>query len=301
MGLEVALIAGVALAAGGAAAASSMRSSPDAPDYASATREGVLADIETLPLRRMIDAAAKAGTKVTYTDPKTGETKTADFTGLGDIDVTRANLDFSLEAADTLAKAQLDLETKYGPEAIRLKLQELELADPEGFALRKRMGQDVLGDLEQGTKLNAETQAQVTEAERAGQALRGNILGQSAGAAEALGVGEAGLRLYQQRLANASAFLSGSTPQSQFTQISGAQQGAVAFNPVAPQQGAITNPQAGSAGAQYALGATGLNQQAAEYNQAPWQAFLGQLSGAGTGVAAGSAWGLINKPKTANG
>ena len=280
---------------GGAAASAATRKSPDAPDYAAASREGVLADIETLPIRRLIDAAAKAGTKVTYTDPATGKEKTADFTGMGDIDVTRGQLDFSIEAADKMAKAQLELTSKYGEEAIRQRLKELEMSDPEGFALRKQMGADVMADLKKGTALDDDTRAQVVESERAGQALRGNILGSSAGAAEALSVGEAGIRLYQQRLANASAFMSGTTPQSQFSQISGAQQGPVGFNPVSPQAGQGTNPQAGAIGANYALGKTRLDQAGAEYEQAPWQNFLGQLSGAGTGVAGRSAWDLVRR------
>jgi hypothetical protein len=294
MGIEAAIIAGVVVAGAATAAASASRKSPDAPDYAAASREGVYADLETLPIRRQIEAAAKAGAKVTYTDPATGKEKTADFTGIGDADLSRLQLDYGLESADKIAKASLDLESKYGEETIRQRLKELELADPEGFAIRKEMGAQVKADLEAGKGLDPETYAQVVEAQRAGQAARGNVMGQSSAAAEAFGVGEAGIRLYQQRLANAAAFVSGTSPQAQFSQISGAQQGAVGFNPQAMAGGVGINPNAGAAGASYALGATGLNQNAAAYNQAPWQAFLGSIAGAGTEVGTAAAvkkWG----------
>lgn len=54
---------------------------PEAPDYAEANREGIYTDIETLPIRKQIEAAARSGSKITYSDPRTGEIKTADFTG----------------------------------------------------------------------------------------------------------------------------------------------------------------------------------------------------------------------------
>lgn len=46
-------------------------STPAAPDLGQATREGVMADIETLPSRIAAEAAASAGAK--YTDPTTGK------------------------------------------------------------------------------------------------------------------------------------------------------------------------------------------------------------------------------------
>ena len=61
---------------------------PKPPDYAAATREGVEADIESLPVRKLIEAAARQGTKVTYTD-MSGKEKTVDFTGFGDADMRR--------------------------------------------------------------------------------------------------------------------------------------------------------------------------------------------------------------------
>ncbi len=56
---------------------------PPPPDYSEATREGVYSDIETLPARRKIESAARLGQTAAYTDPRTGEDVTADFTGIG--------------------------------------------------------------------------------------------------------------------------------------------------------------------------------------------------------------------------
>ena len=49
-------------------------SAPPPPDYAAANREGVLTGVELLPLQKQIEAAAKMGTKISYKDPRTGET-----------------------------------------------------------------------------------------------------------------------------------------------------------------------------------------------------------------------------------
>lgn len=43
---------------------------PSTPDYAAANREGVYADIETLPLRRLIESASAGGKKVSYQSAK---------------------------------------------------------------------------------------------------------------------------------------------------------------------------------------------------------------------------------------
>lgn len=265
---------------------------PDPPDYAAATREGVMVDIETLPVRRLIEAAARQGTSVTYTDPATGQTKTADFTGAGDLDLSRMAVDFGIESADKLAAAQLDLSKKYGEATLAQRLKELEMADPEGTRIRKELGAQVEGDLAMGSQLDAATRDQVTEAERIGQSARGNIMGSSSAAAEGMQVGEAGLRLKQQRQANAAAFLNGSTPQAQFSSIAGAQAGPVAFNPQGITSGTSINPNAGTNGVQGNLGTFQARMQAATYaaNASPWtqlfDTFTGALTSAG-GIAGG--------------
>lgn len=267
---------------------------PDPPDYAEATREGILTDIETLPLRRLIDQASKAGTSATYTDPRTGLTTTADFSGIGDLDLSRMAVDFGIESADKIAKAQIDLEDKYGESVLKQRLKSLEMADPEGVAIRKKLGSTVLGDLERGSGLDPEMAAQVTEAERTGQAARGNLLGSSAGAAEGLAVGEAGQRMKQQRMANAAAFLNGSTPQAQFSSISGAQQGAVGFNPAGMTSGVQINPNAGAQGfaGNMQTWQADFQKSMYEFENSPWTQLFDTFNGMLVS-AAGSAGGAM--------
>lgn len=288
------IAAGVAVA--GVAASAAMAASadaPDAPDYAAANREGVLADIETLPLRRLIEQASKAGTKITYTDPRSGEQKTADFTGLGDADLTKLGLDASLQMSDAVTAKSLELSKKYGEEFVAQRRKELQATDPTGWAMREKLGSSIMADLEAGKALDPALKADVVNTERAAQAARGNIMGQSSAAAEAMSVGDAGFRLWQQKLANAASFLSGTTPVAQFGQLSGAQQGASPFSPVALQSGAGLNPNAGQQGASYALGVYGQQSQnwatAAQNN--PWTSLLGSVAGVGVGAAAYSATG----------
>lgn len=225
---------------------------PDPPNYAEATREGILTDIETLPLRRSIEQAAKFGVKIEYKDPSTGEMKTADFSGMGDVDMSRKLLEFGVESSDKLAAAQLEQSQKYGLDYIAQRRKELEAADPEGFAIREKLGTSVLDDLMAGKTLDAATRGEVIETERAGQAARGNILGSSSAAAEGMEVGNAGYRLWQQRLANAASFLGGTTPTAQFSGLAGAQTGASPFNPQGAASGTTINPQAGAQGWQAA-------------------------------------------------
>ena len=110
---------------------------PPAPDYAEATREGVYSDIETLPARRRIEAAYKLGQPVEYEDPRTKETVSADFSGLGDIDITRAETESLLEMVPQLSEAQLSNLIEYGPQFIAEQREQMRQVDPEGFALRE--------------------------------------------------------------------------------------------------------------------------------------------------------------------
>lgn len=245
---------------------------PDPPNYAEATREGIITDIETLPLRRSIEAAAKQGLKVDYTDPRTGEKKSVDFTGMGDIDQSMKMLDFGIESADKLAKSQLEISQKYGADFIAERKKELELADPTGAAIREKMGKSVLGDLEAGQQLSDGIKADVVESERAAQAARGNVVGASSGAAEAMTVGNAGYRLWQQKLANAASFLSGATPQAQFASLTGAQQGVTPFQMAGVQAGTNINANAAAQGWQAAQNKWQMEfaKEQWEFQNSPW-------------------------------
>ncbi|HTI69678.1 MAG TPA: hypothetical protein VMF06_06915 [Candidatus Limnocylindria bacterium] len=291
-----AILAGVAVA--GASAAASAATAPDAPgapDYAAASREGVMADISALPLRKMIESAAKLGKSVTYTDPSTGERRTADFTGFGDTDQALAQLDGQIQGSDKLAAAGLALDQKYGSQYIAQRLKELEESDPTGFALRKSMGSAVSDELGHGYKLAPGMRDEVEQATRGAQAARGNILGAAPASAEAMEIGNAGYRLYQQRLANAASFLSGTTPVAQFGQIAGAQQGATPTVMPQVQSGVGVNPSAGATGASFAAQQYGTQAgiYATQVASNPWASFFSQTGGLGTGSAVvGTSQGL---------
>jgi hypothetical protein len=258
---------------------------PDPPkpiDVGAAAREGVEADVSTLALRRMIDAASRMGTKITYTDMD-GVEQVADFTGLGDVDRSRQDLDFAAESADRFAKTMLDVQQKYGKDYIKQRIEELKASDPTGYEIRELLGESAKSDLERGYELAPGMRREVTEAEQAAQTARGNVLGSGAAAAEALTVGDAAWKMRQQRLANAASFLSGTTPVAQFGQLSGGQQGASPFNPMSMNAGIGQNPNAPS---------WGLNSATLDYNTR-WSAeqqragFMQGLLGTAIGAASG--------------
>lgn len=253
---------------------------PPPPDYAAANREGIEADIETLPVRKLIEAAARMGTKATYTDAD-GNEKTVDFTGFGDIDQTRQQLEFMTESADTIAEAQISTQEKFGERFVAQRMKELEQSDPLGTKVRKMLGEEAIKDLEAGYGLGDELRKQVEQSVRGAQAARGNLLGQASGQAEAFALGDAAIRLRQQRLANAASFLSGVTPVAQFGAISGAQQGAAAFNPMGIQQGIGLNPNAGQMGTQFAMNSYQQQSQnaIAKAQNNPWNTVLGAVGG----------------------
>ena len=143
---------------------------PAPPDYAAANREGIYADIETLPIRRLLDYATRAGTAVTYKDPKTGSDITADFTGKGDIDLSRLQTQLRGETADLEAANQLGIAQKYGADFQQVALDALKRQDPAGYAGRQ--------ELAAGLRSDYATPTNVSESERS-QLLRDAAIGQS--------------------------------------------------------------------------------------------------------------------------
>ena len=114
---------------------------PAAPDYAKANKEGIMTDIDTLPLRRQIEAASAGGTKLTYKDMVTGEEKTADFTGLGEADrAARAAKSMSDQSA-AIQKDQLALRKEIGTGNAQQTTAELRAADPKAYAARMALGE----------------------------------------------------------------------------------------------------------------------------------------------------------------
>tara|TARA_Y100001937_G_scaffold52927_1_gene73113 strand:- start:629 stop:1495 length:867 start_codon:yes stop_codon:yes gene_type:complete len=273
---------------------------PDPPDYAAATREGVEADIDSLPLRKLIESAARQGTKVTYTDMD-GKEKTVDFTGFGDIDQSRKELDFAEESADRMAKSALNLQQKYGTDFVMQRLKELELSDPQFRKVRDSLGKAALEDVELGYKLAPGMRDEVQQASRAAQMARGNYSGAAPAAEEAFEVGNAAFRLRQQRLANAASYLSGTTPVAQFGQIAGAQQGAAPFQPMGIRSGIGLDPNAGARSLGLAQGV--YNNQFQDYMNQQGQGadMFGSVAGLGLGALTGGLLGAASGKTFAKG
>ncbi len=266
---------------------------PDPPDYAAATTEGVKHEAALLVLKKRIEAAARMGEKTTYKDPITGEEKEADFTGVGDIDQTRKELDFAKESADSIAQSMLEIRKKYGSEFVKQSLEELELSDPQFRKVRDALGKAALEDVESGYALAPGMREEIQQAERAGQYARGNVFGAAPAAAEAFGVGNAAFRLRQQRLANAASYLSGTTPVAQFNQIAGAQQGAAPFQPMGIRQGLGQDPNAGARS--LGLATNTYNNQFQDYMNQQQQGadMFGSVVGLGLGAATGGLLGAM--------
>tara|TARA_Y100000310_G_scaffold200247_1_gene200295 strand:+ start:1217 stop:2293 length:1077 start_codon:yes stop_codon:yes gene_type:complete len=266
----------------------------DAPDYGKAASEAAEADIRTLPARKKLDRLAKLGEKgfVEFKDRKgRSVVEMVDFTGIGDIDLSRANLDFFIESAGTVSEAMLAQAEQYGVKFVEQRRKELQAADPEGFEMRQEMGKRIM---EGGEKHFAAAAKGAMQGVRGSQSARGNLFGNAPSIQEAMAVGDVGYRMYQQDLANMGAFGAGVAPTAQFGALSGAQQGASPFagqNIMQTGVGAQTNQQFGQA--------TGniYQQQAAMAQQgSPWMQLGGMAAGLGltalTGGAAGMAGGI---------
>lgn len=126
----------------------------EAPNMAAANREAVLAQAETFPLLRQIEAASRLGREITYTDPRTGKQVTQDFRGMSDIDVSREIARAMADMAPELTQKQLDVAKQFGTEFAAQRRRELETADPERYKLYDRFLQDL-----QSGKASVETGA----------------------------------------------------------------------------------------------------------------------------------------------
>jgi hypothetical protein len=116
-----------------------------APDFASANREAVLAQAETFPLLRQIEAASRIGAKVSvpvYKDGEaTGEFKEVDFKGISDVEQTRAIGRALAEMAPEQALAQYQASQQrvggrtLGEATAIQRRNELQALDPTRYGL----------------------------------------------------------------------------------------------------------------------------------------------------------------------
>lgn len=301
----------------------------DPPDPAKGYVSGINTDLETLPSRRLIEALAILGEKGTVNIPGRGD-QSFDFTGLGEADYQR-------KYADQIAGELLQLQREFGPQYVEQRLAELEAADPEGAAMRRRMWgsiksgvedgptarpgaeslqAQILADLERGGQLDEATSGEISRGVMGNQVARGNWMGNAPATEEATaltqaseaqatraqqqaltflttGVSpeEAAYREEMQNLNNLGSFISGETPVAQFSQLSGAQGGAVPFTTNGQQMPGV-NPNAGWQGVDYANNVYGLNQAARAGSVNPWVAGLsGAIQGANVWAGLGGGFG----------
>ena len=187
-----------------------------APDYAAANREAVMAQAETFPLIRQIEAASRIGAKVDvpiYKDgAATGRFQTVDFGPMSDIAQTRAIGRALAEMAPEQALAQYQAsqqrvgEQTLGEATARQRRAELQALDPTRYGLYETFLKDI------GQSPIAEDQIQAPRYEQVGteripqpqdvgeaQRIRSNLERQiSAGLAQAGTVDPALLRAAQQ-------------------------------------------------------------------------------------------------------
>ena len=222
---------------------------PETPNYAEATREGYIADIETLPARKAIEAAAKMGGKGTI---QIGDrTISYNFEGISDLDQQVYSLEAQRRSADSMAQMALDIQKKYGSEFMAESLKRIEESDPVGFKVRKRLAEMTLSELEKGTALSDDEIKFAEQSFRRSTAARGGaMLGTAPTMNEALAQYGMGRKLLGERMNMARSY-SGMPQTSQLGQVAGAQQGA---SPFMPQQmsGLGMDPMAGARSAQFA-------------------------------------------------
>ena len=136
------------------------------PDYAAANREAVMAQAETFPLLREIEAAARMGGTVevpVYKDGKpTGEMRPIDFSKISDIEQTKAIGRALTEIAPEITQSQLDVAKRFGTQFAEQRRKELAAVDPE----RYRLYEDFLKDI--GQRPIAEDQIEAPRYEQVG-------------------------------------------------------------------------------------------------------------------------------------
>ena len=161
----------------------SLPAAPAAPTYTSSAKEGIYADIDTLPERRAIENAARMGlvyaggktyTQKEYDDRKTFEqqkldaatangdkdamgqaqaalgdlnSKVSNFSGSGDIDYARQAAQVASEQNALTQQQQLDLRQRLGVANAEQTRKELEASDPTAFNTREDLTKKLQGDL----------------------------------------------------------------------------------------------------------------------------------------------------------
>ena len=267
---------------------------PPTPDYAASTRAGILADVTTLPARKQIEAAAKAGTAGSVNIG--GENVSFDFTGIGDLDQQVTLLEGQRRSADTMAQVALDIQKKYGADFLDESLKRIEQSDPTGTKVRKRLAEITLAELEKGTQLSDEEVRFAEQSFRRSATARGaSMIGTAPAIQETLAQYNMGRQLLGERMNMARSYM-GMPQTAQFGQVAGAQQGAAPFMAQQLQQGIGQNPNAMAAGAGFATNVFGTQASIygtqMQHHSDPMETVLGGLASVGMPAATGGMGGM---------
>lgn len=137
----------------------SIPAQPAPPDYAAANQAGVYADIGTLAVRNQINQAAQLGQRIEYKDPATGETKVADFTGMGNAAAAAQAAQILSDQNAAMQEQQLALRQKLGVANVQQTNAELQAADPNAWDVRQRLTQQIQQGLNSPSSLAPDTSA----------------------------------------------------------------------------------------------------------------------------------------------
>lgn len=289
MGLETAIIGGLAAGGLGAGLASSV-GAPSMPSSSKVYYTMALTDIMLSPLRAAALYGAALGQKVQTVDPRTGKIISLDFTGLGDVQRVIESYKQAIESSRELAKRALEVSKEISPQIAQWTKEFTQSLGVEEEEIATAYRQNLLDYL--AGKVPRSVSSQLTQTERAAQAARGVMLSPSSAAREALRYGQTALNLQQLGMQLSPVYMqqlslpARAAMMQQLTQIP--------FNYAAyvPQMQYFAPqtlyPQAGIAALDYATQMYRLQQQ---YN--PWASFFGQVSGLGLGMAGTALGGYL--------
>jgi hypothetical protein len=267
------------------------------------------------------DYAAGGGKDATLKQRISDLQNPQDFSGLGDSAYAQNSLNILLDANDQVAQRQLALRQKLGVADVEQSVAELKAADPGSWDMRQKLMDDVqkdqvspelsklyndaAADYALGSQLDDSTAREVEQAVRSAQTARGNVLGSAAATQEAMARGDAGYQRKlqrtqnlanienqvagrkQQQLSDMSAFLNNGVV-GQFGALSGAQNGAVGFNPVQSKGGTNIASNAVQMGLGFAQNNYQGQMQAWQSSQGnPWTNILSGAAGMALGSMTG--------------
>lgn len=200
-------------------------------------------------------------------------------------------------SANANAANNFGIQSAYSPAYVNLANSELNQADPSEVALRQNLENSANQQLGLGTSLDPAYESQLQQSIRGAQAARGNSFGNSAGNAEALSTGEAGLAMQQERQQFAQGVSGQGGVSALYSTLPGFSNLSSPYSPESAPASASLSPSSilqGEANNNSLYGSElGFNSSA--YGTAtnapnPWMQGLGLALGVG-GTVAGSAFG----------